>query len=316
MTNYAELLLHLGPVQKAIEGVVEGAPPQSLAVVEPPPEPRYPKRHIKKGFSYSAMKHLMRAPAVYRRIYILENWPEPSAAMLLGSAVDCLVFEPRRWDALFAVGEDRNRKSNADKAWWAQFDDDNKGKMVLKHAQFETAKHCAREVLEHPAMADALAHPQKIVQPHLHWTEDEHGVRMQGIPDLVTAGGRVILDLKTARDASWAGIRRAIEDLKYDVQAAIYLDGVAHNICPAIGIEAPPEKYLICAVETTPPHLCAVHEIEPESIMAGNKAYKHAAWLFKTCVQRNWWPGLSKEVRYVGLRPWAKQEREQTREGE
>lgn len=281
----------------------------------------YPQKHVDRGISYSALKRVMVAPALYEWQYIQGNWPPVTDAILLGRAVDCLTLEPERFKERFvAAPEGVDKKSKAGKAIFADLAATKKD--VLRHRQLVTAQACAtaararRVTADGPTLEEILARPDTLVQQELDWVvqPDDGGppIKCQGKADVIAAGGTIIIDVKKVGqqgEASPAQIGKTIGKYLYDIQAAMYLDGAR-----AKGWD--PQQYLVWAVEEPQPHLCGVHPLGLETLETADRAYRHAVWLWRTCVETGRWPGYEMRLHDVGIPMWAKKEREITREGE
>ena len=281
----------------------------------------YPQKHLDRGISYSALKKLMIAPAIYEYQYIQGNWQATTDAMMVGRAVDILTLQPERFDKEFViVPEGVDKRSKAGKAVFAELEED--GRDLIRHKQLVLAQGCARSARSRrispdgPTLEELLARDDTTVQKKFAWSiqpvQGERWVKCQGIVDVVAAGGKILIDLKKVGqqgDAAPQNIGRTIGKFGYDIQAAMYMDGAR-----AEGLE--PEQYLIWAVEEKPPHLCAVHPIGDETLSWGNHAYRHAAWLWQTCVDSGKWPGYELALKQTELPPWILRERGNIREGE
>lgn len=89
----------------------------------------------------------------------------------------------------------------------------------------------------------------------IYWSDD-FGGRWKGRPDCFT--DEVILELKTASDVRPARFAKARRRYGYDLQAALYLEGVAR-------LTGRRPRFLYVAVESTRPHTVWLHEpTQPE----------------------------------------------------
>lgn len=102
----------------------------------------------------------------------------------------------------------------------------------------------------------------------IYWT-DEHGGRWRARPDCFTP--EIVLDLKTTADCRPEAFGRTRERLRYDFQAAHYVEAVA-----ALCGRAPHFAYV--AVELGPPCAVWVHELsehETDNAVETLRAVKH-----------------------------------------
>ena len=75
--------------------------------------------------SYSALKAFAKSPNHYLQYVNKEHTETP--AMVLGSLTHCLVLEPERFAAKFAVAPKVDRRTNSGKALWAAFEHESEG---------------------------------------------------------------------------------------------------------------------------------------------------------------------------------------------
>jgi hypothetical protein len=137
------------------------------------------------------------------------------------------------------------------------------------------------------------------------WTDPDTGVecraRFDRLPDpaAITAGGAPIgLDLKTARDASPSGFRRAVAEHGYHVQQEFYRDGyeTVTGIRPA---------FMFVAVEKEPPYLVAVHQLDAEARTIGQRRAAFARQIYRDCTEAGVWPGYSDDITLISLPKYA-----------
>jgi len=95
--------------------------------------------------NYSSLKLFAQSPAHVR--WVLDHPAEPTPAMLLGSAVDCLVFEPGSFRKRFALAP--NRRTNTGKDEAAELE--AHGICLLTIDEMQRAREMACAVDEHPA---------------------------------------------------------------------------------------------------------------------------------------------------------------------
>jgi hypothetical protein len=107
-----------------------------------------------------------------------------------------------------------------------------------------------------------------------------------------------VVDIKTAQSASPGAFGRAVGDYGYDLQAAIYSDVYDCGV-------------IFCVVESTPPHGCALYELEADVVERARQAYKCAAIVWQECVESGEWPGYRTEVTSITYRGWHRQLREE-----
>lgn len=276
--------------------------------------------------SKSRLEPLMKSPLHCK--WAQDHPSEPTPAMTLGSAVDCMVFEPAEFNKRFAVAEqcaDTTKKGvqcsrlgtfqsglTGDSWFCAQhfksysatgFDANTKE--VLTPDQSSTAYAIAKSVHDHPT-ASTLLHACDELQLSLVWQES--GLLCKARLDGLSTELKTIIDLKTCADANPEAFSRKIADFGYHRQAAMYLRGATAN-----GIEA--HNFVIIAVETDPPYAVAVYTLTertgdkaPYTLSPaeyGNHQVTRLLDLYERCEASGKWPGYEDKPVAISLPKWA-----------
>ena len=249
-----------------------------------------------KGMNWSALKHYGHSPAHYRA-YTLAP-PKQTEDMLTGSALHALVLEgeevfAERY-AVAPAGIDRRKKEG--KEAWAAFLEEHGDKEHLSAEQDGAIRAMAAAIAAHPAAARLLARCRER-EKSIFWEDPATGILCKGRLDGYDPAAGLVLDLKTARDASPRGFGKAAADLAYHGQAAFYLNGLA-----AGGADA---RFVFVAVEKTPPFAVALYHIDGDELAAGRQLAARYLDLHAQCVATNDWPGYAPDVQSLALPKWA-----------
>lgn len=119
--------------------------------------------------------------------------------------------------------------------------------------------------------------------------------------DVITYDGAFVVDLKTTDDVSEAGFRRTIEQRRYNVQAAWYLD-ILRDL---YGNDAP-QGFAFIAAQKYRPFDVAVHILTDDQIRLGRLLYQRDEALLIECLRTNTWPGVDRgRVIETGLSSFA-----------
>jgi exodeoxyribonuclease VIII len=257
--------------------------------------------HRHAAVSKSHLDQVARSPLHYWARYLDPNRvdPEPTPAMLVGTAVHTHVLELDQWDQRYVVmPEGIDRRTKQGKAEWDAFSTASSGRMVLSKADADQVMRMGQAVYGHPAAAMLLKQlPGKAETTHM-WTDAATGLQCKCRPDWLTDDGSLIIDLKTTEDASPKGFERSVANWRYHVQAAWYLHGLEH----ATGSR--PDQFIFICVEKKPPYAVAVYAAAPEMIDAGWKAAERDLEVLATCKAANAWPGYSDQIETISLPPW------------
>ncbi len=217
------------------------------------------------GVNISTLMHLAKSPSHYR--HVLDH---QSSAMRLGLAVHAAVLEPDRFASEFSVvARVKPGQSRSD--------------TEVTPDQHDTATAIARAVRVDALAMRYIARGEAEIA--LQRTDAETGIECKGRLDFVTHD-HVVVDLKTARDATPWGFCGAAAKLDYHVKMAWYADAyetvTGHK--PAV---------IVIAVENMPPYdaVCYSLEEDPE-IEAGRLVYCDLLEKLAECRKTNQWPGI------------------------
>jgi len=255
--------------------------------------------HARPEISKHDLDALDRAPALF--LHQRSAPKDPTPAMRFGSLLHRVVLEPDRFEAetvLMPAGIDRRTKDG--KAAWAAFEAQAVGLEIVTQQELDQLHAIREAVFSHPSAAQLLA-PGGRVEASLFWLDSETGVRCRGRVDKVHPSQKILVDLKSTKDASAQAFARSCWNLRYDVQAAFYLDGWA-TVGPVL--ESPPQFCWI-AVETEPPYLVACYVATPAMIEAGRERYRRNLRRYAECLAADQWPGLSDRIEPLDLPAWA-----------
>jgi len=242
--------------------------------------------HRLKAVSPSQIKVLGRSPLHYFDQFLAEDREkrEPTPAMLMGTALHTAVLEPELWDSTIAVPKQAfDRRSRVGKELAAEFERESAGKIVLSPEDAYEVLRMADAVRKHPAAGFILDLPGRREASYT-WTDEATGLECKTRPDWHSEDGRVVVDVKTCRDASRAEFAKAIANLDYHVQAA-------WNVS-AIGAE----QFITIAVENTRPYAVAVYPASGAMIAAGMRRVEAAMTLLAECHASGRWPGYGELV--------------------
>jgi hypothetical protein len=237
--------------------------------------------HALKAVSPSQIKILARSPLHYFDRFLAEDRekPEPTLAMLRGTALHTAVLEPELWDATIAVPPQAfDRRTKAGKELAAEFERESVGKIVLSPEDADEVRRMADAVREHPAARFLLDMPGRREASYT-WTDPATGLECKTRPDWHSEDRRIVVDVKTCRDASRVEFAKAISNLDYHVQAAWNQDALQA------------EQFLTIAVENARPYAVAVYPASGSLIAAGQRRIESAMELLAECHRTGIWPG-------------------------
>jgi exodeoxyribonuclease VIII len=253
--------------------------------------------HSHPAVSKSHLDQVARSPLHYWSRYVAEDRvvPDPTPAMMLGTALHARVLEPELFAAEYALAPAVDRRTKAGKDAWAEAEAE--GKTLLSAADWAQIDGMAAAIESHRGASKLLAQ-QGLTEASLFWTDDATGIECKCRPDR-TISDEWILDLKTTEDASPAGFAKSAWNFRYHVQASWYLDGVR-------SYGGQPQGFVFIAVEKKPPYAVAVYLADPEMVAAGGREARRCLNLIAECRATGKWPGYGDTAQVLSLPKWAK----------
>jgi len=257
--------------------------------------------HAHPAVSKSSLDLIARSPKHYWAKYVDPNRvaSEPTAAMLLGTAVHTHILEPDTWDLRYITApEGIDRRTKAGKESFAAFQKDAGDRVTITSDDTDLVMAMGRAVRDHMAANILINKGLGKAENTYMWLDDTTGLHCKCRPDWISNGGSILVDLKTTEDASLKEFQRSIAKYNYHNQAAWYLKGVEQ----AIGIR--PKQFLFICVEKRSPHCVAVYAADAAMIAAGETATRKALDTLAVCRAADSWPGYSDDIEPISLPPW------------
>lgn len=264
------------------------------------------------ALSSTSLKRLIRSAAHYR--YLIDNPgdDEQTSSKSMGTALHMGILEPHRFDGgeIAEIPEDAPRrpsivqiKAKEQSAstirsidFWTRFDADTEGKTVLTANEARTVNGMVRSARAHPMYDDLFGRGAS--EQTMQWRDHRLLTACKSRPDHETPD-RLIVDVKSTRDASPDGFRRAAATYGYHFQEAHYRIGYQHLR------DGDPEAFLFFAVENVPPYCCAIYTIASNAIRFADDRIEAAMYLHAYCEKTGYWPGYSKRITPVMLPRYA-----------
>ena len=217
-----------------------------------------------------------KSPSHFR--YWLDNKPEATPAMKLGSAIHSAILTPREFNKNYVVAPEIDKRTKAGKEEWAKFVEKNtkniitfKDKQMIKELYYNFyADNYIKKLF-------TKGKPEQIIC----FYDDISKLKCKSMIDYLRDDG-VIIDLKTTTDAS-NNFLHSVNRYKYHKQAAFYMDAVNAN------------RFIIVAVEKTKPYALNVFELSKETIQEGRELYRNELQTMAQCQKDNFWPSYGHE---------------------
>jgi hypothetical protein len=221
---------------------------------------------------------------------------ESTPAMAFGSGFHVLVGEPTLFAKRYARAPDGiDRRTKEGKAAWAEFLAANRGKITLTAEEWEQMNGMLSSILSNDLALRLLT--GGVAESSYFWTDEETGVGLKCRPDYYRANG-VIVDLKTAEDASESAFVRTLLPYGRHIQTALYLDGLT----AVTGRRH--DNFVHLVIEKKPPYGIAVYRLDDDSIEQGRNEYRALIKQYSFCQQIGEFPSYPKTVKAVRLPEW------------
>lgn len=258
--------------------------------------------HGGPGLSVSGAKRILQSPFHYHELAKPHDAPPkaPTPSMVNGTLVHCALLEPGCFDLRYRVGPEGVDKRTKG---WREYAESAAaaGAEVITSVQRDAAMRQAEALRQLPAVADLLR--EGVAEQSVYWRDHAHGLLLKCRPDwrspVAHGRGAVLLDVKTAVDASPDGFAKACANFGYFMQDPWYCEGVA----TALGIEV--HGMVFAVVENEYPHACAAYMLSDEARELGRDRIARARARYLECVKSGTWPSYPTQIQVIDLPRWA-----------
>lgn len=250
-----------------------------------------------EAVNQSVLKMFAKTPAHARESMLHPK--EPTDAMNFGAALHAALLEPKRFESDYVIAPKFDRRTKEGKEAWAAWEDSNRDKEIIASDDMGAIQSMQQSCFADPVFKSLLT-GQGTNEIAVVWTDEKTGLRCKALLDRVTkyAGYTVVLDIKSARDASELEFGRSVFRLGYHVQAAFYLEGLR--------VLAPIDRrFFFGAVEKQSPYCVALYELDDEAIAQGRVTFRRYLDSYAQCMNTNVWPGYRSGITPLALPSWA-----------
>jgi len=247
--------------------------------------------------NWSALKGYSKTPAHFAEA--VKNPMSQTPAMLVGSAVHCLVLEGvQAFDRQYIQApEGIDRRTKEGKLAWAEFQEKASGREILTAEQYDQVCQMWKSVMAHPTAGKLLTMCEKR-EISLTWTDRLTSINCKARIDAYDVENGLVIDLKTTAEADPKTFCRTIANFQYHGQASFYMQAMKENDLPA-------RNFIFICVEKAPPYAVACYTLDDEALMAGNQLVDSYLARHAECVAADNFPGYPAEVQTISLPPWA-----------
>lgn len=241
--------------------------------------------HARPELSKSQLSDFMDCPLSFWDNHINPDKPKrnPSSAMEIGTAVHCALLEPKLFEAGYVRGEKLDMRKKADKEKQAKLEEDNPGKIILDPTDWEKVLGCVDSLKATPIAKNYLDEVRLTEVTLLYKYFD---IPMRSRLDAICFED-VVLDIKTARDASPRGFLKAIRDYKYDIQAVLYSEAYRQVY------RVKPKAFIFLVVEPTRPYNVGVYTLTSDLRQRAEANLEAALTKYIACLESQSWPSYA-----------------------
>lgn len=257
--------------------------------------------HQGPGLSVSGAKRLLVSPFHFHELAQPREAPPkaPTAAMVNGTLVHCALLEPDEFNARYVIAPDIDKRTKDYKEFAkaaAELD-----MQLVPRLDWHRAHAQAAALRRLPAVTELMAHG--VAEASVYWRDVAHGLLLKCRPDWKAPVGHgrgvVLLDVKTAIDASPDGFAKACANWGYHLQDPWYCEGVQ----AAEGVEV--HGMVFAVVESEFPHACAAYMLSDDARALGREAIARARLRYVECMDTNTWPSYPQDIQVIDLPRWA-----------
>lgn len=257
--------------------------------------------HASPGISKSHLDEITgRSPMHYWAKYLDPN-REPerqTPATALGQAIHSAILEPDDFVSRFAIGLDLPRRSNADKATHAAFAFQNKDKTILDKEDYDACVRVRDVAHRHPIASGLLQ--GGTAEESFYAVDAESGELVKCRTDYMSGNREMIVDVKSAEDASPFGFGKAAGNYRYDVAVPWYLDVIA------AATDYQPKHWVWVVFEKVWPYAIGIYYATPEQIHAARGVGRRDFKRILRAKAANEFPDYGNEVLPLALPGWIK----------
>jgi hypothetical protein len=247
------------------------------------------------AISVSKMKKLKVSPLHYKEAEeVIET-----DAMLFGSAYHSFILEPDKFEQEYYIFDDsaiysvligegfKSPRATKQYKEWMESEmrliGDRKSISKDDYSKINAMKS---RLFSHPYAKMLLTNgePEVGLSGTIQTTTGEINVKFK--PDYIKSVKHIVVDLKTAADASLDGFTKAAADRDYHIQAAFYSDMVE-----LMNNDSRPVSFVFIAQEKVKPFAFNLFEASPQFIGQGRYEYEMLLQLYKYCLDNDKWPG-------------------------
>ena len=239
-----------------------------------------------EGVRRSDLWRMNESPEKYK--YFLDHPQESTPALIFGSACHKMFLEPQTFGEEYAIAPVCDRRTKEGKAVWEAFMEENEGKTILSQDDKQVMEDM-ETALCRCSLATSLIYEDGESEVPLFWMDPDTGEKCKVKLDRLINGedGRkYIVDYKTTLNASTEKFNKAMFNLGYALQAAMYSEGTQI----ALNLDYRP-GFIFVAQEKKAPYSLNIIQVSPEVMEYGTTLFHSLLNKLHACKELDEWPG-------------------------
>jgi hypothetical protein len=252
----------------------------------------------KSAVSSSTLKNILKSPRSFLTAYE-EPKEEDTLSMTLGTALHCLVLEPKVFVKTYIqmpdFGDFRTKAAKEERDDW--LDTIPSEITPISKKMWDTVFAMGNAIQNHK---DAkLLIRNGIAEKSIFYRDPGTGLRCKVRPDYYNESLGVLIDVKTTIDCTQDSFSKTIWNYRYDFQMAMYMEGLKLLTGKDF------DYGVFIAVEKEPPYEVGVYKVDADLVMKGRIDYRRALDLLSECIHKNEWPSYQQGMKEISLPKWA-----------
>ncbi len=228
---------------------------------------------------------LSKSPAHYK--HLLDNPIEPTPAMEFGTAAHTMLLETPLFNSRYAVYTGEGTRASKE---YKEFASKQVGKSIIKNEDYQRILDMMTVLQNHSLARELLMNSKGQNELELYWTES--GVACKGKLDRYLPAENVVVDYKTAHDASPDSFNQwKAKSMGYYLQSAHYQAGIKSTLS---GTAVPAFVFVVQEVEA--PYGVQVYELDTISIDKAHEKRAELLQVYKLSVETGKWHSYKEEV--------------------
>jgi len=194
--------------------------------------------------------------------------------MSFGSALHTYLLEPERFDDDYIVAVEVDKRTKEYKS--LSNEAALSGREIISGIEFAQIQAMTSSLRQHPLLQPLFA-ADHIIEKPIFWKRTT-GLECKCKPDLIVPNFGIAVDFKTCADASIEAITRSVVNYSYELQSAVYLEGLIMHY-------QEPYRFLFAFIEKEHPHHVNLVELSELFLDRGRKLFSQYDALYQECMK-------------------------------